>query len=55
MIHYNEDNEQSAKYIDKLCSLLIDILLQEGITNDYRIRQSQQRNSEPGAAKEGNQ
>ena len=51
MIHYKHNSE----YLDKLYELLVNILIQEGITNDNSLHESQQRNSNSGAAEEGNQ
>ena len=49
MVHYNH----SIEYLDKLYSLLIDILLQEGITNDNSLHEGIERNSNSGSAEEG--
>lgn len=50
MVHYNHNSE----YLDKLYELLIDILLQEGITNDNSIYESINDRPNDSTTAEGN-
>ena len=53
MLHYNNNSEESSKCLSKLYELLVNILIQEGITNDYSLHEGIERNSNSGSAEEG--